>query len=237
MQEPHRPDWKDFPTAAWTREGLRYLKDELGTDEEAYRSKLKKHLFASMTLAYWRSMVRHAEENGLVQKKTPDELTEEAIARQLGLNPAQPGRWATGKTKPDADKVFGALLIVLRRELDEAGLPKNREVGWQMACRTITLIRKEDCKEVGPELRRDELSCVWWLVRHPQSDVLLGRSRPVTMKEIYKDVLGEVSRHFPAGTFRSVAEVERPIDRWLYPYLLFHVGLMAGWEHNDDEAF
>ena len=64
----------------------------------------------------------------------------------------------------------------------------------------------------------------------------LGDSRAASAVDIYADVLAKLRGHLPGGTAPSAASAERAIDRWLVPYLLFRVGLLAGWEHLDDEA-
>ena len=243
MQQQLRPIWKERPLSAWDDEGIRCL-NELRIDETCHRNALRKRLLGSITFTYWQSLKKHAEDpkqHATVPRKK-DELIEQAIARHLGLHEAQPGRWATGETFPAADKVLGALVLVLRKEIDEVGFPRNREVAWQATSRTIQFIREQDCGLDRREIGRQEFSCVRWFVRHPESDLFLGRERYSSRKAIYRDVLDQLRRiarrteDDRERKIQTVADAERALDWWLIPCLLFRVGLLKSWEHLDDDA-
>lgn len=235
QQERRRPAWRNAPLQFWLDAGINLLKERRISEAKYRGSIVKRRVLHFVAMSYWAAIVDYAKVSGLVVKKD-DEYIEQAIGRLLGLSPSSYSRWLRNQTSPGADKVFGTLVLVLRKELDEVGLPRNSQVAWLAASSTLSRIRKEDLGLDRLQIDREEFALVRTLVQHPLSDVIRGVPRPYTKVDVYEDVIREVRRRFPAGVIRTIDAVEAAVERWLEPYILFRIGLLAAWEHLDDQA-
>lgn len=234
QDHPTRVNYGRYLHASWLEAGAREF-HEAGIDEGNYRNEvLRDRLLKSIAFVYWNALTEFAERNRSVLKRNESELIDQAIGRLLGVHASTSGRWVKGDTLPTADKLFGAVVLVLRKELGEISFPPNREVAWRAVSRTMSLIREAECKGDRREITREEFACARLLGRHPNADALLDRDRRETTKAVVRDVFSEVRKRFPRVTTDGF--VHSAAREWMRPYMFFSLGLLASWEFLDDDA-
>ena len=208
---------------------------EAGVDETNYQNEvLKDRLLKSIAFVYWQALTAYADAERLVPKLNNDELIDQAIGRRLGVHASTSGRWVRGETLPTADKVFGTVVVVLRRELSEIGFPTNREVAWRTVSRTLSLVREVECRRDRRAITREEFTCVWLLGRHPDADAMLGGKPAAARQAVSTDVFNELRRRFPGVTSSRFVQVTA--GEWIRPYLFFALGLLRDWEFLNDDT-
>lgn len=204
-----------------------------GVNTTNYENKtLKDRILESIVVAYWKGLAKYAEDNGLFRQHCEGVLSEEVLGFRLGVNPGTISRWLNDKTPPGGDKVLGAVVIVLQKEITEIVFPKNREIAWQAVSRTLSLIREEDCHRNRRPITREEFACMWLLGRHPNADKVVVDQPRAAASAIIDDVFRELKKQFPKMTSRDF--VAQTAGEWTMPYLYFAISLLPGWEFLDD---
>jgi len=211
----------------WTEHGCEILRLR-GIDEETYRHKtIKQRLMDAMAASNISALLHHAG------------CDEEEVAKRLVLHPKTANRWLNNEVLPHARIFFGLLVVVLRKEIDEVRLPRNRVVAWEAISRTIAIIREKECGGDRKYLSREEFSCVRSMMRHPHADELSpgnDEPDPILVRDVVEGVADQTRMAFPGGMLRTHRLVKNAIDAWAEPYVLFRLGLLKSWEFLDDFA-
>src|SRR4051812_41238271 len=111
--DERRPAWSTRLSEEWHHLGLEVLR-VLGIEETNYQNeKVKDRLLQSVALCYWDALTRYARaEKG---------LTVEDIGKRLGVHRATVNRWMAEEHLSHPDKFFGAIVVVLREEMQQIG--------------------------------------------------------------------------------------------------------------------
>lgn len=234
QSQPTRLSYGRYLHHSWSEAGWQeFIK--AGIDEGNYQNEvLRDRLLKSIAFVYWKALTEFAERDRLVSKRDASELIDQAIGRFLGVHASTSGRWVKGETLPTADKLFGAVVLVLRKELGEISFPPNREVAWRAVSRTMSLIREAECGGDRREITREEFACVWLLGRHSNADALLGGKSVAARDAVIDDIANELYRRFRNNQSRRL--VNAVAAEWVRPYLFFSLGLLPCWEFLDDDA-
>jgi hypothetical protein len=215
----------------WVQVGFEQLM-VLGIDCENFqREVIKDRLLKSIAFVYWTTLTDYA--------KAEHGLHVEDIGRRLGVNRSTYNHWIKEENCPAAEKFFGVLVIVLKKEIQDVGFPCNREVSWRGVKRTLGLIRERECGLVRREPDREELACIRFVTCHRLGGKLVPKDRHIdsgAQEVVFTDALRYLRKRFPNGRIRSSRLISQVIADWARPYVLFRVGLLKGWESLDDGA-
>ena len=198
---------------------------------EGYLEHSKKRVFDGITHTHWRAVVRCAGDM-FAELGAGRADPEAVIADRLFQDKGTKSKWLRGRQVPKAEKVLAATVLVLQRELRQIEFPRLREVIWQTAGRTLTLVRTEDMKGPAVPLTRAHFAVVFHLTRHKDAWDFRAGGGNATRARVLSDVRERVASEFPAAG--SLEFVARAVRDWWNPYLMFRTGLL--WSQLDGYA-
>lgn len=240
MHERPALRWSDAPLLEWLEFGGARLAKYGFDDDDFRRVTLRGRILDSIARVFWEALT-FAGEAGAAPPRTENEryIVQKSVCGRLGLHRAQAARWEEKLICPTSDTFFGALVLVLKKEIGQVGFPKNRDVAWISSRRTLGLIRRDDCRLGSLRIEPEEQLCLWYFVRHPDSGMLAVRRAPGeetsedTITRIYSEVIIQLISEFPSGKVRTAAAMRHVIDSWIDPYTMFLAGIIRGWELID----
>ena len=195
---------KDILLPEWIEFGCRRL-DQFGLDEDQYgRETLRPDpQVARVGLLGDRPLPTTPKPCGSLAPGKPGKYIEQTICSSWACT----RRPIDGRGEGSAELRNGLRDARARaeKEIDEVGLPRNRDVAWKSSQRTLGLISKEDCRLERLPLEPEALSALWFYVRHPRSRILgAPRRSPKSRRQrrgskVYTDVLSEIGGRPPRG--------------------------------------
>lgn len=109
---------------------------------------LRPRVLDSIAVAYWENLLDVLASRGIFDKSS--KVVEIGIGRRLGMDKGTLSRWKSGKSQADDRRFLGAVVVVMRTELDRVGLERRSEIIWRAVQRTLELVL---ARELLPGLR------------------------------------------------------------------------------------
>ncbi len=197
--------------------GLRF-REALGLADERFEARLKKRFEQAIAGAYRGRVEGKLDQVGADPFQVSDRLQKDRALRW---------RWSTGRVARGWDTLLVAVAVF---DIDLDGLfPRGRDAVAHGVLQTVTWVRRDELNETCPDLTRAELECLYHGCTSPAWHTAQEARSEEGLALAARRVLREVRRHDLAPGLRTYEDVQRVMQEWSIPWLVFHTTVPFDW--------